>query len=88
MNDRWNRGSARQASAPLYGLAALGALGATLGRPPRPDHPQFWAHAIVALVVNLVIVAVCAYALIDLWHYFHSTTPCIRMGTCAIPRGR
>jgi len=88
MGDSWTRDSARHASNPLMGLAALGALGATLGRPPRRHHPHFWALTVVALVVNLIIVAVCIYALIDLWNYFHSTTPCMRMGTCSAPRGR
>jgi hypothetical protein len=81
MNDRETRES-RRAAAPLYGLAALGALGATLGKPPRRDDPHFWALTIVAFLVNLVILAVCVYCLIDLWTYFHSTTPCQRMGTC------
>ncbi|HUE59279.1 MAG TPA: hypothetical protein VMO88_06820 [Acidimicrobiales bacterium] len=88
MDDRWTRNPARLASNPLIDLAALGALGATLGRPPRRDHPRFWALTVVALVVNLVIVAVCIYALIELWNYFHSTTPCMRMGTCLPPGGR
>lgn len=81
MNDRESRESRRTAS-PLYGVAALAALGTTLGRPPRRDDPHFWTVTIVAFLVNLAIFAVCVYCLNDLWGYLHSTTPCQRMGTC------
>ena len=82
MNDPWTRESAKQAAAPLYGLAALGALGLLLGRSPDRGHRHFWALTIIGILVNAAIVAVCVYVLVDLVQYLLATTPCQRMGTC------
>ena len=68
--------------APLYALAALGALGVLLGRSTDPDHPHFWALTITAILVNAAIVAVCVYGLIEIVPYLMSSSSCQQMGSC------